>query len=234
MQLLFSLCVLALVLSACSSTTVVSRNERPTQPTDSASTSETDTTLDTGDDSEMSEPDATPDLDDAETDPDLAADIDNENSAAEDERGGRDEGEPLTPRQLEEAEGFGLGGAEQLSSLEGDCESGSDMACDILFEISGFDSPEEATALACGGRSDGTAIFCTPGINAIAGELVFDPASEGLDEIVTLCRGGDYTACDFLYFRSPFESEFEEIGGTCGDRVQVAVPDCRTFLADAG
>jgi len=218
-------------MSACSSTTVVSRQERPTQP-DAATESATNVDSENPDDSSTSGAAGT---DEGSSDEGGTDRNDNDvEDRDETDRGGRTGDEPLTPRELEEAAGFGLGGADQLAGLLTDCESGSDMACDILFELSAFDSVEEATALNCGGRSDGVSTFCTAGITAVVDELVFDVDSEGLDAIVASCREGDYTACDFLYFRSPFESEFEEIGGSCGDRVQVAVPDCRTFLADDG
>jgi len=164
-------------------------------------------------------------------DPDASDDAD---AGDADDRGDRqeaDDDEPTTPRDLEEAAGFGLGGAEQLGSLLVDCERDSDMACDVLFQISAFDSVEEAAALMCGGRSDVEVVFCTEGIENAPGQLFFDIDSEGLDRVLSLCEDdGDMTACDLLFFRSPVESELEEIGATCGGRVNVAVPDCRTAL----
>jgi len=229
----FCFAAVALLFGACSSTTVVARDDRSGVPPATDSTADSSTT-DNASDSESSVG-----TEDASETADTPADADesSDDDTDDDDRGARDEddgNELSTPRELEEAEGFGLGGAEQLAGLQADCESGNDMACDILFELSGFDSAEEAVALSCGGRSDTPAIFCTEGVSSIADELVFDLESEGLADIVELCEDdADFTACDFLYFRSPFESEFEEIGATCGGRVQVAVPDCRTFLADS-
>jgi hypothetical protein len=40
------------------------------------------------------------------------------------------------------------------------------------------------------------------------------------------------TACDFLYYRSPIGSQLEEIGSTCGGRINVALPDCRSTIAE--
>jgi hypothetical protein len=39
-----------------------------------------------------------------------------------------------------------------------------------------------------------------------------------LDALYDACAGGDGQACDDLYFQSPFGSEYEEFGNTCGDR----------------
>ena len=221
-KLLTLLAIAALIVSACSSTTVVARNERPSA-VDGASAADASTS----DGAAPSESSADTDDDDASVD---LADEDAAEDAADD-RGSREGAEPTTPRELEEEQGFGLGGAEQLQGLLVDCEGGSDMACDILFELSAFDSDEENAALTCGGRAETAQIFCTEGVSAIPDELVFDEDSEGLDVIVEACEDdGDMTACDFLYFRSPFESTYEEIGATCGGRVQVAVPDCRTFI----
>jgi hypothetical protein len=39
-----------------------------------------------------------------------------------------------------------------------------------------------------------------------------------LDELWDECDGGDGDACDLLFLRSPFGSEYEEFGRTCGGR----------------
>ena len=39
-----------------------------------------------------------------------------------------------------------------------------------------------------------------------------------LDALWDRCAGGDGEACDDLYFESPFGSEYERFGDTCGDR----------------
>ena len=210
-------------LAACSSTTVVAQDER-------ATASSVDESAEPADAADESEPTDTADSsDDADPGSDSQADEDGD---ADNERGGREDAEAAG--EIDLAEGFGLGGAEQLEGLLGDCQDGNDLACDILFQISAFDSDEENAALTCGGRSDTEVTFCTDGIDADGdGELVFDPDSAGLDRVVEACQvDGNMTACDFLYYRSPIDSSFQEIGGTCGGRVNVAVPDCRSTIEE--
>jgi len=250
--------VAALTLSACSSTTVVSRDERaagqdaqqgepPTgsdaddsenaddaDEADPASGDDTDTDDNDSDDSDSD--DGEPDDGDSED----SADGDADDSDSEDDNSEGDDGDDESDEEsdddafdLGDGEGFGLGGSAQLASLLADCQDGSDLACDVLFQISTFDSPEEEAAVTCGGRSDVEVTFCTEGVEALQDELVFDPDSDGIEAVVELCEDdGDMTACDFLYYRSPVDSELQEVGNTCGGRVSVATPDCRTLLAD--
>lgn len=217
--------VAALLLAACSSTTVVARDERGTDVEDNDSTPVA--SPDTGD---------ADDADDADgTDADAGADGDEDAGDPDADDSGDDDEDSANEIELGDGAGFGLGGAEQLEALLDDCEGGSDLACDVLFQISAFDSPEEDAAVTCGGRSDVEVTFCTEDVDALPGELVFDPDSDGIDAVVDLCEDdGDMTACDFLYYRSPIDSELQDVGGTCGGRVTVAVPDCRTLLADNG
>lgn len=128
--------------------------------------------------------------------------------------------------------GFGLGGVEQLASLTDDCVADSDLACDILFQLTALDSEEEAIALSCGGRRQVDVIFCSEGIVPDGQTLAFDITSPALDQLVADCESGDMTTCDFLFYRSPVGSSFEELGFTCGGRVAVATPDCRTTLPE--
>lgn len=120
----------------------------------------------------------------------------------------------------------------QFAILAEDCQNGSDLACDILFPISDFGSGEEALARDCGGRGESPDGFCTEGFVRSDEGPWFDPDSDGAGRVVDECVQGDPTACDFLYFNSPLNSEFESIGISCGGRVAVAVPNCRTVLAD--
>lgn len=240
--------VAALVLSACSSTTVVSRDERaagePQQDavagtgggSDGDDTVASDDDGD-GDDSGDGDPDADESNEDDSNDEAATGDEDTDGADSPDDDDSGDDGSDGDDGDgdefdLGDGEGFGLGGSAQVDSLLADCEDGSDLACDVLFQISAFNSPEEEAAVTCGGRSDTEVTFCADGVQALPDQLVFDPDSEGIESIVELCQDdGDMTACDFLYYRSPLESEFEEIGTTCGGRVSVAVPDCRTLLA---
>lgn len=123
---------------------------------------------------------------------------------------------------------FGIGSASQIQSLVVDCEAGSDLACDILFQVSEFSSEDEQIGVECGGRGENELLFCTEGIRVSDDGLWFDEDSPGLPAVVTACEGGDMTACDFLFFRSAVGSDFEIIGNTCAGLTEVALPDCRT------
>lgn len=217
-KFLVFLAVAALFVSACGSTTVVARDDRPAgaADNDSASVDESATSSDeTTTSDEVEEPDdrGERDTDDAEVEaPDADA-------------------TPAPPRAVEEDNAFGAGGTEQVEGLVADCIDGSDLACDILYQLTAFDSPEEEIALTCGGRSLVEVIFCTEGVEA-TDSTSFDPTSEALPQLATDCEEGDMTACDFLFFRSPIGSEWEDIGNTCAGRTKVALPDCRTQFGD--
>jgi len=220
--------VAALFLAACSSNTVVARDERATNVgEDTIETSDDSTTSDIGAAADDEEPDDNSDPDDS-SDPDADVEDGDDSDADAEDDGDNDRGGRET---VDDSDGFGLGGAEQLQGLLDDCEGDNDLACDILFQISEFDSEEEAAALTCGGRSETEVAFCTADIDAGDDGLVFDTDSAGLDRVVEACEDeANMTACDFLFYRSPLDSEFQEIGGTCGGRVDVAIPDCRTFV----
>ncbi len=49
------------------------------------------------------------------------------------------------------------------------------------------------------------------GVNARGDDAVLDALWDG-------CAGGDGQACDDLFFDSPFGSDYERFGDTCGDR----------------
>ena len=46
-----------------------------------------------------------------------------------------------------------------------------------------------------------------------------------LDALYDDCAGGDAVACDDLYLNSPQGSEYEQFGGTCGDRFEYSDTD---------
>ena len=53
-----------------------------------------------------------------------------------------------------------------------------------------------------------------------------------LDALWDACEEGDGQACDDLYFQSPFDSEYEEFGKTCGGRLE-GVEAETLYCADA-
>lgn len=57
---------------------------------------------------------------------------------------------------------------------------------------------------------------------------------EELDALWTACADGNLDGCDDLYFQSPFGSEYERFGSTCGDRVdEPTFGGCLVALGDA-
>ncbi len=57
---------------------------------------------------------------------------------------------------------------------------------------------------------------------------------EELDSLWTGCADGNLDACDDLYFRSPFGSEYERFGSFCGNRVdEPTFGGCLVELGDA-
>jgi len=231
-NLISCLTAVVLILSACSSTTVVaSGNRAGTTPTESTNADPTESTVDS-DQARDTASAADDDNDNDDTDQGTPEDQDID-PADEDPTQDTDEAGESPAETEPNEDGFGLGGAEQLEDLTNDCTGGSDLACDILFQLADVDTEAEVVALTCGGRSEARVIFCTSDMEPDENTAAFSGDSDGLAVVVSACEDdADMTACDFLYYRSPLDSTYEEIGASCGGRVQVAVPDCRTYLAE--
>jgi len=54
-----------------------------------------------------------------------------------------------------------------------------------------------------------------------------------LDELYDQCEGGDFEACDDLFFDSPTGSEYEDFGDTCGERNEPS-GTCVSLYEDGG
>ncbi|MGY9081414.1 MAG: hypothetical protein ACKVK3_02275 [Acidimicrobiales bacterium] len=237
--LLICLAVAAVFLAACSSTTGLSIDEPPvvasTAGPAAASTtdsSQANTEPDDTDTADGSRSDTQNDSDPADNTASDNSASDNTDADAETDQGASTDAPATTP-EVEIPKGFGLGGSEQLQGLLTDCADGNNLACDILYVISPFNSTEEAVAVTCGGLANTAVTFCTAGIDAGEDERFFALDSAGLGRVTKACQvGGDMTACDFLYYRSPIGSQLEEIGSTCGGRINVALPDCRSTIAE--
>ena len=102
----------------------------------------------------------------------------------------------------------------------------------------------DATANAYGDHPFLDALYdmCDSGNAGIACQLVCDVSPAGsayetygcdnapftfgddafLDSLWTACEDGDFQACDDLFFASPFDSEYEAFGDTCGNRNEPA------------
>jgi hypothetical protein len=114
------------------------------------------------------------------------------------------------------------------------CEGGDMQACDDLFMESPFDSEYETFGDTCGNRQvGGTGVYCVDslgGDSSSQGDTGGEPNAYGddpyLDGLWDACAGGDMQACDDLFMESPFDSEYETFGDTCGGRT-----DGSTFCA---
>lgn len=197
-----ALLILALIAVACSSTTVLGEG-RLGAPEQSASS-----------------------LDASDT-PDNGGEAAEETNAGAADSGDTDAGDTLFDRDDPAAS---LGDDELIEAWSAECLDGSDLACDVLFTITDRGSEAEEIAQTCGGRSDVEVRFCTPDIDPFEDRLWFSADSAGLPDVVVDCESGDLISCDFLYFRSEVGSTYEELGNSCGGRVAIAVPDCRSAL----
>lgn len=117
-------------------------------------------------------------------------------------------------------------GEADIAALYSACEAGDGAACDQLFSAAEPGSAEEEFGRTCGGRSDG-ATFCDGADfmgeppnswepSTTIGEATTYGDDPYLDGLWDACAGGDMVACDDLFMESPFGSEYEEFGDTCG------------------
>ena len=153
--LLICLAVAAVFLAACSSTTGLSIDEPPvvasTDGPAAASTtdsSQANTEPDDTDTADGSRSDTQNDSDPADNTASDNSASDNTDADAETDQGASTDAPATTP-EVEIPKGFGLGGSEQLQGLLTDCADGNNLACDILYVISPFNSTEEAVAVTC-------------------------------------------------------------------------------------
>lgn len=121
--------------------------------------------------------------------------------------------------------------AALITELTALCVDSSDMACDMLYHASDHNSDAEAIALGCGGRGESVDLFCTEGIVADSPNAWFSGDTPAVSTVVGMCLDGDMIACDFLFVRSAVGSRFEQVGLTCGNRVPVSNPNCRSTIA---
>lgn len=103
-----------------------------------------------------------------------------------------------------------------LDALWDACAAGDWGACDELYGVAPIGSEYETYGATCGYLTDG-ADWCVDVIweGGEATDFGDDPYLDGL---WTACEGGDWAACDQLYWDSPIDSEYEAFGGTCGYR----------------
>lgn len=117
-----------------------------------------------------------------------------------------------------------------LDDLHDECVDGDDRACDLLFWLAPEIGEYADTANDCGGRGLGDRVSCSPE-GTVDASGVAPEDSVGAQQLRRDCGGGDLMACDLLYWISPFGSDNEEFGFTCGGRLPMGgAPTCRTAL----
>ena len=102
-----------------------------------------------------------------------------------------------------------------LDALWTECEDGNNRSCDVLYRDSPFGSDYEAFGESCAGREREQPSSCLTTDEAAS--FGYGDDAE-LDVLYEACRDGDGAACDELFFDSPFGSEYEDFGNTCGGR----------------
>ncbi len=126
-------------------------------------------------------------------------------------------------------EDAGYGDDPELDELWDACADEDWAACDQLFIDSPFLSEYEAFGDTCGNRREEGGGFC---VDAFDGGTTPGGSGEGeaygddpeLDDLWDSCEDGDLAACDELWLTSPFDSEYERFGATCGDRNEEETP----------
>jgi hypothetical protein len=128
-----------------------------------------------------------------------------------------------------------------LDDLRANCASGDYQACDELYIQSPAGSDDEKFGETCGNRNT-PAGSC---VEIYSNEAALEKSTENtaskspatstggtstsvragnygsnatLDRLWDRCANGDYPACDRLYLDSPFGSEYEKFGDSCGNR----------------
>jgi len=126
-----------------------------------------------------------------------------------------------------------------LDALWDACEQGDGQACDDLYFQSPLGSEYESFGDTCGGQVLDSPVFScvdelsdTDGGEPVAGGSYGDDA--GLDALWDDCAAGDGWACDDLFFDSPFDSEYELFGDTCGEQATAGTVYCAVFLGSGG
>jgi hypothetical protein len=120
--------------------------------------------------------------------------------------------------------------SDRIASLRSDCAGGDMAACDRLYEEAPAGSDDEYFGATCGGITDGTEYCDDPGQMPTTGTDTADEAmtygdDPALDQLWDRCEAGELSACTELYYDSPWGSDYEEFGETCGQRVSYS-PSC--------
>lgn len=105
------------------------------------------------------------------------------------------------------------------------CAGGDMAACDSLYWNSPVSSQYEDFGATCSDRQGWTAGGCatnTGSTTSTPSTLTSAPGTDAtLDQYWNECAGGNMASCDYLYWNSPVNSEYEEFGGSCGGTQEV-------------
>lgn len=108
-----------------------------------------------------------------------------------------------------------------MDALWDACAGGDWASCDNLYISAEFGSEYEDFGGSCGGTETGADGTCAAihGVESTpaAGEPNGYGDDPGLDALYDACTGGDMASCDSLYDESPFGSDYETYGDTCGE-----------------
>ncbi len=108
-----------------------------------------------------------------------------------------------------------------LDGLAERCEEGWIGGCDLLWWLSPAGSDYEIVGGTCGGRDPGnlapeSAVWCVD----------LHPEDVDVDDLIAVCRDGDFAACDVLFLVTEEDSSQEEVALSCGDRHRRALLPC--------
>ena len=113
------------------------------------------------------------------------------------------------------------GSDSYLDALWDNCSDGNFESCDTLFLDSPSDSEYEAFGDSCGNRNEPSGycvdIYQSSGSSGSSSYGNYGSDSY-LDSLWDSCSNADFYACDELFLESPYDSEYEDFGDTCGYR----------------
>lgn len=106
----------------------------------------------------------------------------------------------------------------ELDALWDACAAGDEVACDDLYWASPIGSEYEEFGQTCAYMGCSGDTVDTDVDNGLGGDAFTYGDDPELDALWDSCAAGNDLDCDTLYSISPFGSEYEEFGDTCGGR----------------
>jgi S1-C subfamily serine protease len=113
-----------------------------------------------------------------------------------------------------------------LDALWDACQGGDLAACDELYLTAPDDSDDETFATTCGERRSPRYGTCSSEVEDPWADPDVDGGEPDLGWLRTACERGDLGACDDLYWFSPYGSDDEAFGSTCGNRREPTGGNC--------